>query len=367
MNRLQELAGILQEADIRTLRRVVILAIFTSNIPNEMEVAFKKRISSDPDADIIKANKKFLEQLLEDKASLMNDPNYAELKQDGEFLRLSKSVVNALNTLNKAGDLNFGNIAYAKPLLGRSKLSYSTVLYIAAEGEVKNLENYLHKEYGPDFVFNLLKTKEMGPKTTNDPTIPAAKPTAAAPASKPELTELGQAELEDMIKPGYLPSAEFDKKYNTRLSKAYKFPLDSNIVQSVIDKAINDKSIFNNEEYQKDINNVYDSLVRANGDVRVKVKDTEDKWDVIYGMLSHLNPNDIKYMVENPASRSKDETEKVLPVERAYDKYKVGINWIPSPKSWEIIKNILTTKYPDIKWPLEDLMEEVKSFFKLVK
>jgi hypothetical protein len=157
-----KLINLLKEADVRTLRRVVILALFTSDIPNQMEAAFKKRISSNPDTDVIKANKKFLEQLLEDKASLMNDEKYAELKQDPDFLRLSRTVVDTLNRLDKAGDLNFGNIAYAKPILSRNKLSYSTVLYVAAEGEVKNLENYLTREYGDGFVFKLLRTREMG-------------------------------------------------------------------------------------------------------------------------------------------------------------------------------------------------------------
>ena len=75
-----KLINLLKEADIRTLRRVVILALFTSDIPNQMEAAFKKRVSSNPDTDVIKANKKFLEQLLEDKALLMNDKNYQEFK-----------------------------------------------------------------------------------------------------------------------------------------------------------------------------------------------------------------------------------------------------------------------------------------------
>jgi hypothetical protein len=97
--RLQELAGIkpINEADIRTLRRVVILAIFNSDIPNQMEKDLKRRISSNPDPGVIKSNKKFLEQLLEDKAALMNDEKYQELRQDPKFQELANSVNNKIN------------------------------------------------------------------------------------------------------------------------------------------------------------------------------------------------------------------------------------------------------------------------------
>jgi len=356
-NRLQKLAGIpLNEADTRTLRRVVILAIFTSNIPNEMEVAFKRRISSNPDSDVIRANKKFLEQVLEDKALLMNDPNYQELKQDPEFLRLSKSVVDALTSLNKAGDLDFGNIAYAKPILGRNKLSYSTVLYVAAENEVKNLEQYLTREYGDGFVFKLLRTKEMGTKTINDPTTPAEP-----------LDELNQPTLQNMLQSGYLPSKEFDKKFGTHLAKEYRLPIDKGIIQKHINSAIGNPSLFNDNTYSEETDQIYNALIGGNSDLKkIRVRNVEDKWNVIYGVLSHFNADDIKYFVENEPNRFKDEIEKTLPVERAYDKHDVAIDWIPSPKSWEIIKNVLTTKFPDVRWPLTDINEEIKGFFKLI-
>ena len=73
--------SLINEVDVRTLRRVVILAIFNSDIPNQMERDFKRRISSNPDSGVIKSNKKFLEQLLEDKEALVNDEKYLELKQ----------------------------------------------------------------------------------------------------------------------------------------------------------------------------------------------------------------------------------------------------------------------------------------------
>ena len=131
--------SLINEADIRILRRVVILAIFNSDIPNQMERDFKRRISSNPDPGVIKSNKKFLEQLLEDKEALVNDEKYLELKQDQKFQELSNSVNNKLTSLNKANDINFGNIAFTKPQLSK-KFSYSTLLYYAAEGEVNTDE-----------------------------------------------------------------------------------------------------------------------------------------------------------------------------------------------------------------------------------
>ena len=336
--------SLINEADIRTLRRVVILAIFNSDIPNQMEKDFKRRISSNPDPGVIKSNKKFLEQLLEDKEALVNDEKYLELKQDQKFQELSNSVNNKLTSLNKANDINFGNIAFTKPQLSK-KFSYSTLLYYSAEGEVKNLENYLSRTYGSKFVFDLLRTKEMGP----------GSPETAQSGMSDTMNELTQAKLLQIANPDYHASEEFDKSYGTKLSKVYKLPLDVGIIKKTLDQAIYDKSLFNKDNYENDIDSLYNGIIRSNSNLRVKVNNIEDKWNVIYGVLSHLNPDDIKYFVENPSNLYKDENEKEIPVENAYEKYDVAIGWMPSPKSWEVIKNILTTKYPDIQWPLTDI------------
>jgi len=343
--------SLINEADIRILRRVVILAIFNSDIPNQMERDFKRRISSNPDSGVIKSNKKFLEQLLEDKEALVNDEKYLELKQDQKFQELANSVNNKLTSLNKANDINFGNIAFTKPQLSK-KFSYSTLLYYSAEGEVKNLENYLSRTYGSKFVFNLLKTKEMGsgsPGTTQFGTSDTMSMAAES------LNELTQSKLLQIANPDYHASEEFDKNYGTKLSKVYKLPLDVGIIKKTLDQAIYDKSLFNKDDYKNDIDSLYNGIIRSNNNLRIKVNNTGDKWNVIYGVLSHLNPDDIKYFVENPSNLYKDETDKERPVEIAYEKYDVAIGWMPSPKNWEVIKNALTTKYPDIQWPLTDI------------
>lgn len=330
-----KLINLLKEADIRTLRRVVILALFTSDIPNQMEAAFKKRISSNPDTDVIKANKKFLEQLLEDKASLMNDEKYAELKQDPDFLRLSRTVVDSLTRLDKAGDLNFGNIAYAKPILSRNKLSYSTVLYVAAEGEVKNLENYLTREYGSGFVFSLLKTKEMGVNTPSDPTIP--------------VQPINELDLPYMVQSKH-PAEDLDREIGTKLAKRYTYP--SGYSEDFIENTITDikpkDTKFNDPTYQENLNDTYTLLVQMNRTTLggIKADTPQKKWDVIYGVISHFNPNDIKFYVETWTSgdtpEGKPYFDTIMNLEKKYD---VPINWLPSPNSLYAIIDAIDKKF----------------------
>jgi hypothetical protein len=330
-----KLINLLKEADVRTLRRVVILALFTSDIPNQMEAAFKKRISSNPDTDVIKANKKFLEQLLEDKASLMNDEKYAELKQDPDFLRLSRTVVDTLNRLDKAGDLNFGNIAYAKPILSRNKLSYSTVLYVAAEGEVKNLENYLTREYGDGFVFKLLRTREMGTKTPADPTIP--------------VQPINELDLPYMVQSKH-PAEDLDREIGTKLAKRYTYPSGYN--EDFIENTITDikpkDAKFNNPVYQENLNDAYTLLVQMNRTTLggIKADTPQKKWDVIYGVISHFNPNDIKFYVEiwtsGDTPEGKPYFDTIMNLEKKYD---VPINWLPSPNSLYAIIDAIDKKF----------------------
>lgn len=338
--------------EVKKLRRAVILSIFTSNIPNEIKRDLSDAISSAPDAEVRKVSKVFLDQVIKDEETLLGNSDYEELKQDPEFQRLADIVNQKIKSDNKAGLLDLSNIAFTTSDISKP-FSYSTLLYYAVENEAQQLLNYLVKKYKDNFSKVLYK---MLPS----PGGPAIKPTREG------LNELEQADLQGMLSPNYLPSADFDKKNGTKLAKTYKFPMNPEIVRNHINQAVRNQSLFNDESYSQDTNNFYNALIKDNGDIRVRVQNTEDKWNVIYKMLLHLNPSDIKYFIENPNSRSKDEMEKILPVEKAYEKHNIAINWIPSPKSWDIIKNALINKYPDIQWPLEDLMEEAKNFFKLI-
>jgi len=339
-------------SEVKKLRRVVILSVFNSDIPNEIKKDLNNAISGAPDAEARKVSKVFLDQVVGDENKLIDNPEYNELKQDPEFQRLSNTLNQKLRVNNKAGLLDLSNIGFTTSDISKP-FSYSSLLYYAVENEAQQLLNYLVKKYKDNFSKALFK---MLPS----PGGPAIKPTREG------LDELEQSDLQGMLDPNYLPSADFDKKNGTKLAKTYRFPINPEIVRNHINQAVRNQSLFNDDVYSQDTDNFYNALIKANSDVRVRVQNTEDKWDVIYGMLSHFNPGDIKYFVENPNDRTKITNEKIIPVEKAYEKHNISINWIPSPKSWDIIKNTLTTKYPDVQWPLEDLMEEAKNFFKLI-
>jgi hypothetical protein len=327
--------SLINEADVRILRRVVILAIFNSDIPNQMERDFKRRISSNPDPGVIKSNKKFLEQLLEDKAALVNDEKYLELKQDQKFQELSNSVNNKLTSLNKANDINFGNIAFTKPQLSK-KFSYSTLLYYAAEGEVKNLENYLSRTYGPKFVFDLLRTKEMG----------SGSPETAQSGISDTVNEL---DLSAMVQSKH-PAEDLDREIGTRLAKKYTYPPGYN--EDFIENTITDikpkDTKFNDPVYQENLDDTYNSLVRMNRTTLggIKADTPQKKWDVVYGVISHFNPNDIKFYVETWTSgdtpEGKPYFDTIMDLEKKFD---VPINWLPSPNSLYTIIDALDKKF----------------------
>ena len=326
---------ILNEADVRTLRRVVILAIFNSDIPNQIEKDLKKRISSNPDPGVIKSNKKFLEQLLEDKAALLNDKKYRELQQDPKFQELANSVNNRIASLNRAGDINFGNIAFTKPQLSK-KFSYSTLLFYAAENEVKNLENHLTREYGPKFVFDLLRTKEMGP---GSPETSQAGTTGA----------INELDLQAMIQSRY-PAEDLDKELGTKLARKYTYPAGYNEdnIESEITNIQPQNPKFNSESYQEKVDEVYNLLVQMNRPALggIKADTHQKKWDLIYGVISHFNPDDIKFFVEQwkggevPEGRAYFDT--VINLEKKFD---VPINWIPSPKNLYTIIDAIDRKF----------------------
>ena len=327
--------SLINEADVRTLRRVVILAIFNSDVPNQMERDFKRRISSNPDPGVIKSNKKFLEQLLEDKEALVNDEKYLELKQDQKFQELSNSVNNKLISLNKANDINFGNIAFTKPQLSK-KFSYSTLLYYAAEGEVKNLENYLSRTYGSKFVFDLLRTKEMGPGSSE--------------TSQSEISEtINELDLPHMLA-SKTPVEDLDREIGTRLAKKYTYP--SGYSEDFIEKTITDikpqNPKFKDPIYQENLDDTYKYLVQVNRTTLGGIKaDTPlKKWNLVYGVISHYNTNDMKFFVETwPGGEDpegKSYFDILMDLEKKYD---VPINWIPSPNSLGIITQAIDKKF----------------------
>ena len=80
------------EAELKKLRRVVILSIFNSDIPNLIKRDLNSALSGAPDADVRKVTRVFLDQVIKDEDDLLTSPEYQELKQDPEFQKLANNV-----------------------------------------------------------------------------------------------------------------------------------------------------------------------------------------------------------------------------------------------------------------------------------
>ena len=197
------------EADMKKLRRAVILAIFTSNIPNEIKRDLNAATSGAPDADVRKVTKVFLDQVLKDEEDLLASPEYQELKQDPEFLKLAKSIVDILNRNNKAGLLDMSNIGFTTSDITKP-FSYSILLYHAVEREAANLLSYLTTKYGDKFSKELYK---MLPRQSK----PAIRPT------RENLDELSGAEVRNEVNLDYTVE-DVDSRIGTNLAfKKYNF------------------------------------------------------------------------------------------------------------------------------------------------
>jgi len=130
------------EADMKKLRRAVILSIFSSDIPNVIKRDLNSALSSAPDADVRKITKVFLTQVLKDDETLSASSEYQELKQDPEFQKLANNINQKIALNNKAGLLDLSNVAFTTSDISKP-FSYSTLLYYAVEREAQALLRYL--------------------------------------------------------------------------------------------------------------------------------------------------------------------------------------------------------------------------------
>jgi len=321
--------SLINEADIRALRRVVILSIFAdSAIPLQLKKAFKDYSQSGVTPDVKKANTKFLEQITEDEATLINDENYIELKQDLQFIRLAKIINSKLKYLSAQNEIRFDNVVIGNKQTSK-KYSYSTVLYIAIPNEVEQLSNYLSQKYGPKFVFSLLKTKEMG--------------------SSPETNNLNELDLPSMIA-SKTPVEDLDREIGTRLAKRYTYP--SGYSEDFIEKTITDikpqNPKFKDPTYQENLDDAYKYLVQVNRTTLGGIKaDTPlKKWNLVYGVISHYNTNDMKFFVETwPGGEDPEGKSYFDTITALEQKFDVPINWIPSPNSLYIITQAIDKKF----------------------
>jgi hypothetical protein len=146
------------------------------------------------------------------------------------------------------------------------------------------------------------------------------------------------------------PAEDLDREIGTRLAKRYTYPSGYN--EDFIENTITDikpkDTKFNDPTYQENLNDTYTLLVQMNRTTLggIKADTPQKKWDVIYGVISHFNPNDIKFYVETWTSgdtpEGKPYFDTIMNLEKKYD---VPINWLPSPNSLYAIIDAIDKKF----------------------
>lgn len=305
------------EADMKKLRRAVILAIFTSNIPNEIKRDLNAASSSAPDADVRKVTKVFLDQVVKDEEDLLASPEYQELKQDPEFAKLAKVVVDILIRNNKAGLLDMSNIGFTTSDITKP-FSYSILLYHAVEREAANLLSYLTTKYGDKFSKELYK---MLPRQSK----PAVRPT------RENLDELSGAESRNEVNLDYT-AEKVDSRIGTNLAfKSYVFPAgypEDRVKEIIINGNDGDKL------------NAFNTLMTVNAKLKTisgiqKLTDIDDIGYILSCMVKHVPPEDIKFYVERfiPIENSAKAKSYEKAFQSIQEKFDIGIGWLPSEQN----------------------------------
>ena len=352
--RLQELAGIIlnevSETDMKKLRRVVILAIFSSNIPAQLKKDLNAGASSAPDSDVRKVTKVFLDQVLKDEETLNASPEYQELKQDPEFQKLSQIIVSILNRDNKAGLLDMSNIAFTTSNISKP-FSYSTLLYHAVETEASKLLSYLQTKYKDDF-------KKVLSKMLPSQSRPAIRPT------RENLDELSGAEAIKDVDINYTAET-VDSRIGTNLAfKNYIFPSGNIIsIQGYENHAIDEllkQGIFENDIVTgctnvptiwycdkdgkkivtsgKDQNKLeaFNALIPINSTLKSisgiqNITDIDDINYILKCIVRYVPPKDIDFYIKTKNSGDKEEYEKGL--NDIQMEFNIGLGWFPDDEN----------------------------------
>ena len=330
--RLQELAGIIlnevSETDMKKLRRIVILAIFSSDIPAQLKRDLNVGASSAPDSDVRKVTKVFLDQVVKDEEDLLASPEYQELKQDPEFLKLAKSIVDILNRNNKAGLLDMSNIGFTTSDITKP-FSYSILLYHAVEREAATLLSYLTTKYGDKFSKELYK---MLPRQSK----PAIRPT------RENLDELSGAEARNEVNLDYT-AEKVDSRIGTNLAfKNYVFPAgypEDRVKEIILNGNDNDKL------------NAFNTLITVNTKLKTisgiqRLTDIDDIVYILSCMVKHVPPEDIKFYVERfiPIENSAKARSYEKAFQSIQEKFDIGIGWLPSEQNAMEILNAINRK-----------------------
>jgi len=335
--RLQELAGIVlnevSETDMKKLRRIVILAIFSSDIPAQLKRDLNVGASSAPDSDVRKVTKVFLDQVLKDEETLNANPEYQELKQDPEFQKLSQIIVNILNRDNKAGLLDMSNIAFTTSNISKP-FSYSTLLYHAVETEASKLLSYLQAKYKNDF-------KKVLSKMLPSQSRPAVRPT------KENLDELSGEEERNEFNLDY-NAEKLDSRIGTNLAfKNYIFPTGypEDKVKEIILKGSDEDKL-----------NAFNTIITVNTKLNniSGIKNTKDIDNITYTlscMVKHVPPEDIKFYFEEfiPIEKSAIAQSYQKAFFTIQEKFDVAIGWLPNNQNAMKIIDAINRKNDIIK------------------
>ena len=326
--RLQELAGIIlnevSETDIKKLRRVVILAIFNSNIPAQLKKDLNAGASSAPDSGVRKVTKVFLDQVLKDEETLNTSPEYQELKQDPEFQKLSQIIVSILNRDNKAGLLDMSNIAFTTSNISKP-FSYSTLLYHAVETEASKLLNYLQTKYKDDF-------KKVLSKMLPSQSRPAVRPT------RENLDELSGAEAIKDVDINYTAET-VDSRIGTNLAfKKYVFP--AGYPRDEVKKIVTSGKDQNKLE-------AFNALIPINSTLKSisgiqNITDIDDINYILKCIVRYVPPKDIDFYIKTKNSGDKEEYENGLnDIQMEFD---IGLGWFPDDENAMKIIGALSKK-----------------------
>jgi hypothetical protein len=330
---IKEILAEVTEADMKKLRRAVILAIFSSTIPNEIKRDLNAAASSAPDADVRKVTKVFLDQVVKDEEDLLASPEYQELKQDPEFLKLAKSIVDIIIRNNKAGLLDMSNIGFTTSDITKP-FSYSILLYYAVEREAANLLSYLMTKYGDNFSKELYK---MLPRQSK----PAIRPT------RENLDELSGDESRNEVNLDYT-AEKVDSRIGTNLAfKNYVFPTgypEDRVKEIILNGSDKDKL------------DVFNTLITVNTKLKTisgiqKLTDIDDIVYILSCMVKHVPPEDIKFYVERfiPIENSAKARSYEKAFQNIQEKFDIGIGWLPSEQNALKIIDAINRKNDMIK------------------
>ena len=136
----------------------------------------------------------------------------------------------------------------------------------------------------------------------------------------------------------------------TKLAKTYTYPTGYNedVIEREVTSTKPQSPKFNDKAYQEKVDDVYTALIQMNRSLLggIKADTPQKKWDLIYGVISHFNPNDIKFFVEQwkggAVPEGKPYFDTIANLEKKFD---VPINWIPSPTNLYTIIDALDKKF----------------------